>query len=118
MTHDSNIVMFQGCNPAQDVHTVRICLGFASHVSVSSGCWLSQRHGCFSEWFWNATAGLLEPLPVNAPNFRERLDSLLAAMGTDILGRVMGDKLDEDRLVLSRQGCIQIQQHGLHTSVK
>ena len=44
-------------------------------------------------------AGLLEPLPIGAPNFRERLDSLLAAMGADILGRVMGDKLEEDRSV-------------------
>ena len=42
-------------------------------------------------------AGLLEPLPIGAPNFRERLDGLLAAMSADILGRVLGDKLEEDR---------------------
>ena len=42
-------------------------------------------------------AGLLEPLPIGAPNFRERLNGLLAAMGADILGRVMDDKLEEDR---------------------
>ncbi|KAL3138106.1 hypothetical protein ABBQ38_005336 [Trebouxia sp. C0009 RCD-2024] len=42
-------------------------------------------------------AGLLEPLPIGASNFRERLDGLLAAMGADILGRVLGDKLEEDR---------------------
>ena len=42
-------------------------------------------------------AGLLEPLPVGAANFRERLENLLAAMGADILGRVMGDKAEEDR---------------------
>ena len=41
--------------------------------------------------------GLLEPLPIGAPNFRERLDGLLAAMGADILSRVMGDKHEEDR---------------------
>lgn len=54
-------------------------------------------------------AGLLEPLPVNAPNFRERLDSLLAAMGADILGRVMSDKDDEDRSVL--QYCLILLAH-------
>ncbi|DBA78854.1 TPA: hypothetical protein ACH3X1_008741 [Trebouxia sp. C0004] len=42
-------------------------------------------------------AGLLEPLPIGAANFRERLDGLLLAMGADILGRVMGDKMEEDR---------------------
>ena len=42
-------------------------------------------------------AGLLEPLPIGAPNFRERLDGLLAAMSADILGRVLDDKLEEDR---------------------
>ena len=42
-------------------------------------------------------AGWLEPLPVGAPNFRERLDGLLAAMSADILGRVLEDKLEEDR---------------------
>ena len=47
-------------------------------------------------------AGLLEPLPVNASNFRERLDSLLAAMGADILGRVVDDKLEENRRVMAQ----------------
>ena len=42
-------------------------------------------------------AGLLEPLPIGAPNFRERLDGLLAAMSADILSRVLEDKLEEDR---------------------
>lgn len=42
-------------------------------------------------------AGLLEPLPIGAANFRERLDGLLVAMGADILGRVLGDKMEEDR---------------------
>lgn len=42
-------------------------------------------------------AGLLEPLPIGAANFRERLDGLLAAMSADILGRVMGDRAEEDR---------------------
>lgn len=41
--------------------------------------------------------GLLEPLPIGASNFRERLDGLLAAMSSDILGRVLDDKLEEDR---------------------
>ena len=42
-------------------------------------------------------AGLLEPLPVGAANFNERLGKLLAAMGGDIMGRVIGDRLEEDR---------------------
>ena len=46
---------------------------------------------------WHLATGLLEPLPVGAANFRERLDGLLVAMGADILGRVMGDKMEEDR---------------------
>lgn len=44
-------------------------------------------------------AGLLEPLPIGALNFRERLDGLLSAMSADILGRVLGDKLEEDRYI-------------------
>ena len=48
-------------------------------------------------WKWHLVTGLLEPLPIGAANFRERLDGLLVAMGADILGRVMGDKMEEDR---------------------
>ena len=46
---------------------------------------------------WHLETGLLEPLPIGAANFRERLDGLLVAMGADILGRVIGDKMEEDR---------------------
>lgn len=48
-------------------------------------------------------AGLLQPLPIGVPNFRERVDSLLAAMSADILGRVLDDKLEEDRYPLRLQ---------------
>ena len=55
----------------------------------------------FRVFSWHCLTGLLEPLPIGAGNFRERLDGLLAAMSSDILGRVMGDKLEEDRYCAS-----------------
>lgn len=45
-----------------------------------------------------ASTEMLHPLPVGAPDYRRRVGSVIAAMGADLLGRVLVDREDVSRL--------------------
>jgi hypothetical protein len=53
------------------------------------------------------SADMLHPLPVGASDYRHRVGGVIAAMGTDLLGRVLIDSEDvRDSVLALRLLCI------------